>query len=405
MYRSVLCRALSSPFRIDLSRDCRNEEPFLKSFFDEGNYAQQVPSISLKAIFRCGLVAKHGAGWFFARDSADAVGVYEQNGGVQHLTIEVKTRVSDENVCDARQIRLNIGSRSGIASINEMSNDVAYVEVQSSDSRVLNSFIPDEPERLQLLHHAFVYGCTCSILLVGDKEKLLYGVILHFASELLDSYASVAAYIFENYIMQFYGPEEDQPSKKVVEDTLEMPSMVTKKMDYQAYCTNLAIWRYMNVNGLIDFPVPPCSRVIPLQHAFWNNLKPVSDTFTRNADSCEERLGSLLSSPQTKAHARILKHSCNAYFRARQIMSSNADLFKYKTLGHWQDAASHRLTFQRALLELKQNFEIGDLLIRDEHAVLAAAESAAASPRMQRLTRAGVQVKKDFVFCRGHHAR
>jgi len=234
-----------------------------------------------------------------------------------------------------------------------MSEEAVYTTLDSSAIQDVDALIPKSDKRFQLLHHAFIYQARTAVLLIGDNTKLFYGVITEFDQQLFEAYDRIILFLCKNYLDQFYGGEEGLPSRSKVEAILAADAFKMKKLDYDSYKTNLLIWRCVNISPgqAIKFPLPPCSRILPIQHAFWNILKPVSDTFTKNADHCKASLGVL--TPQSKAFACMLMHYFNGYYRSIQIVSSKDDLKSYTTLGHFRDAAKHRVIFHGALLDLK----------------------------------------------------
>ena len=123
-----------------------------------------------------------------------------------------------------------------------------------------------------------------------------------------------------------------------------------------AFWTNYHLWRAINVvvdSRIIKFPLPPCSRIVPIQCSWWNSTKGPSDTTTKLLDNCEEQLG--IRNPQTIATARLLAIGGVVFHRCNQILGGKDCLF-YQSIDSYRGAANERAPFWKSLVSLCEFF-------------------------------------------------
>ena len=211
------------------------------------------------------------------RDSSDSIGVVIEDR--ERIPMELKTRVAIGRIIKANDIKKCIAQRLGVQ-YSEMSNQALYVEIDASCSGDVNTFLPDKDERFQNLHHVFTNIAKRAIHAVGNHTHPIYGVIISFSDELLNAYGEVMDYLFDHYIKQFYGTDDDLPDEDLIEAILDSDVFKKKKVDYDSFMTYICIWKKLNVDRdpSLKFPLPACSRVIPIQQATWNVIKHLSES-------------------------------------------------------------------------------------------------------------------------------
>ena len=237
-----------------------------------------------------------------------------------------------------------------------------FLQFDSDDPKKLHDLLRDQTKKdrhkrecIQLLHDVFVYGATAGLLLIGNNEKFLYAIEVAFSAELLSAFERVTDYLFKNYFEFFYKPTlEDFPEEKV-EAALELRNNSKHKknaISLHSFWTNYKLWRSLNVvvdEQSIKFPLPPCSRIIPMQCSWWNSTKGPSDTTTRLLDSCEEQLG--IRNPQTVATARLLGIGGVIFHRLNQFLSAK-DCDAYDSIDSYRKAGNNRTPYWKSIVTI-----------------------------------------------------
>ena len=274
------------------------------------------------------------------------------------VPVEVKSRVSHRSENDAiNALKKHLG-----VSCPPLSHRKPFLQVNSTDASVLHKLLanPDgkknqfKGECIQLLHHAFVYGATSGLFIIGNRNKVIYAIEVIFSPTLLLAYEEVVDYLFENYFKTFYDTSLENFPKEKIEEALAIRNEKKKKknvIDMHSFWTNFLLWRALNVNisDDIKFPLPPSSRIIPIQHSWWNATKGPSDTTTKLLDNCEEQLG--VRNPQTIATARLLAIGGVVFHRCHQILTAK-DCSHYQSITAFRRAANKRAPFWKSLVLL-----------------------------------------------------
>jgi len=267
----------------------RNEEPFLRSFYDECKKSHNDTDdfnpydfdLDVKALYRVGLMRKKGSN--FAKASLDGAAFIENDGGgIELVPVEVKSRVSSTTMTEARD---RIEEEVGAELYNERRK---YLLRLSSSNELVRTLLHDESnpkreknEAFQLLHGAYVAEAKHGVMLIGSKDKLMYGMYINFEDDLLEAYQTVMEYAYKTFFSMFYESTTDDLSKSAtIKEALEFVGW----LDMHSFLTNYNVWRAINVDvneSNIWFPLPPCARLIPFQNSLWNVYKGVfrSSTF------------------------------------------------------------------------------------------------------------------------------
>ena len=279
------------------------------------------------------------------------------------MPIEVKSRVSHQSENDAIA---SLKQHLGVSCPPMLGQHKVFIQLDSTrDASTLHQLLLDQSrtsgkdrhmrECIQLLHHVFVYGATAGLLLIGNNVRLIYAIEVSFSDDLLMAYNQVTKFIFEKYFHFFYESSLDDFPVEKIEVSLELRNESKQKkneIDMHSFWCNYQLWRALNVNvneAIIRFPLPPCSRIIPIQCSWWNSTKGPSDTTTKLLDNCEEQLG--VRTPQTIAVARLLGIAGVVFHRCNQILSGR-DCSSYPSANAYRGAANKRAPFWKSLVTL-----------------------------------------------------
>ena len=151
----------------------------------------------------------------------------------------------------------------------------------------------------------------------------MYIVRLNFSKDLLESYAAVTDWLYDQTFSQFYAPGNEVPKMSpLVEEAFSDKRFAKLKMTPHTFQCYLGLWRAININPPkeVHFPLPPLARIIPLLVSYWNVLKGGGDTITKLDDICQERIG--IRSEVLVASARTLLNIGVVFHRCIQICSS-----------------------------------------------------------------------------------
>ncbi len=297
----------------------------------------------------------------YIRDSADGVVFVEKEDGIRVGTpVEVKSRVSPNTfhrTIDRFNRKKNL---TGMPGLDRSANKARFFTV-SADDEYLRGIVPESHDLFQILHHAYAYGTDSCFYLIASDSALYYTVLVTFPDELLESYAAVTDWLYEEVLQQFYVPDNEVPEvTPTIIDAFKDKRLKSLKMTTHAFRCYLGLWRTINVKSVksthIRYPLPPVARGIPLITSEWNTVKGGGDTITKLDDICQERIG--IRTPVTVASGRTLLNTGVVFHRCNQMITSK-DPSQYPTLHHWRDAAKHRFSMKQSL-----TVAIDNLLVR-----------------------------------------
>ena len=194
------------------------------------------------------------------------------------------------------------------------------------------------------------------MLVVGDDCNSMYCVVISFLNAIKDVYLSICKFVHQEVLAQFRGPLEAFNRggraacqiEKVISTAAFKKRIGRMKVDYHHILTLLGIWRVFNVNFRsqnIRFPLPPCSRFLPMQHSFWNSTKGGSDTSSYLMWLCQASVGNSKMSAQLLPFARTLQLFAIVDYRSFHALTAKASL-DYPLLTHYRNAATTRQSFQ-----------------------------------------------------------
>ena len=197
-----------------------------------------------------------------------------------------------------------------------------YARVSTQDKDLIAELIPSQSERIQIMHHAYTYGRDMVTYLVGDPQgRVLFGLVVIFEAELLESYGKALECLYNGGLNLFYSDDIDELPLDLIEGILLSTPKLKSKFQLNDFMTSFLIWRELlpgNTDGH-KFPIPACDMLLPFEHSLWNSSKGGSDTVTRFAWNCLSVLP--IKMPQTAIIARFFLVYAVVFHRTRQVVT------------------------------------------------------------------------------------
>ena len=313
------------------------------------------PYGTLEEISSVGTVQKKGVDKYI-KTSVDrilgvATGDGEDDTARELLLLELKARVKGgteqkehDRIGQLRRKRM-------------MEEDSIYVQDMDDNHRYSHLAIDSPDERIQALHHAFVYGKDNCIHAVGNTKNLLTVCKMNFSAELLAAYKRVLKFIYDNGLDIFYRDDGEDDISASEEEMARIEKAVRKHkktyIDMYRFKFNYLLWRDLTDDR--NLPMPPLKQLLPYALAWWNPNKPIGDTLT-------EHLWNMMyytpiSNPQGVLVKR-LAHQLPTYMchRLFQLLSTNRDPSSFSSIYHYRDTTRRRRTF------FDSTREVGSLL-------------------------------------------
>lgn len=278
-----------------------------------------------------------------------------------------------------------------------------YFQVDA-DSDEYSVIVDDTHEAVQVLHHAYVYGFDCVLLLVGNNAGgILYGVFVHVSKELRDAYGNVLHDIYRNALQWIYCQDEEDageeptgaPSKKELGSVLACITNNKAEVDLYSFEMETALWQDVNFN--FDFPLPRMKSILPLVFATWNSIKGGSDATTNLIWHCKFAIPRH-NSNQAIAVGQLLSVAGVHVHRLLQISSAKADLDKYSCLKRFRDSASERMSHKKSLFLIIDYITALFRPTEPEEAAAAAAPPVT-PPRASRRSASVLRVELPMIQC------
>lgn len=290
------------------------------------------------ALHKVGLVGKKGARW--AKDSLDFLGFICKNGDLDSLElvgIEIKSRQSSSTVNAEND------------NVDRVRRGKKYLEFESKN---VFQNIKKASERYQLLHHAYVYGFNKIFQVVGTKgAKVLSCSLINYENDLLNSYGKVMEKLKDDTLHWAYDSYDVDEAKNIVipDDVIALSKKIKTINGKEGLYSAVKLWKFM-FDDLSILPRPALKRIIPRSHAKWNANKGGSDAITKIVDNCYVRPPTAHTNYETTAVSRCFSNLTAAFLRIYQCTSAKPNIHhSYKSLPHFKDAASKRMTHQKAL--------------------------------------------------------
>jgi hypothetical protein len=335
------------------------ERPYIKQFLEQctnviGGRYQLTGECFSAGVVRRGRgtpVGLNGFDWA-TRDSIDGIVANINDQGVQELIgIECKCRAAPGT---AQRSRDEDFAHHGDGLL---SRDTTIAEVWFG-SQDFKQLVTKNDEAIQLAHHAYSYGFNTIALLIGDSKKLRRAIFVRFSNEDLDLYGRVLKQVYIKSLEWIYCP--DIAASSYDEDQIRGElSRLDANVTFEAYESQLALFRLVNLNPPADFtcPLPPVRRIIPITCAMWNVTKGGSDAISKLIWKVLYNIPKHLSSPQTVVVARMHLILVAVCHRLLQHGSAKWDLSRYYSVQSYRNAANKRTeSFSRTLVRLKKWF-------------------------------------------------
>ncbi|MGH7955021.1 MAG: hypothetical protein ACREOZ_03585, partial [Gloeomargaritales cyanobacterium] len=325
LLESIIVRSFMSPLTGVAKKNARLghllEEPLGINLLKDSD--ADVTPVKITALYKAGLVQKADKPW--VKDSIDLIGLTEHDDEVKAIGIEIKARVAP----GSNQTERNRIIQSG---------NLKY-PVISASSDELRHFVKSPAEATQILHHAYTYDLAYVCLLVGDKKgNIMTGVFVYFSNGLKVMYGRCLDDLKVTSLQWAYDDSEMPISdfERIVRDHKRIGDVAT-------LVGTIRLWKQMTQK--MALPLPPCRRILPKQHAFWNIQKGGSDVATRLM--WNNKLKPPVRTLQSIAIAQLLMLANVGIHRLLQMFS--VDEKSVKSLNHYRRTANRRLTFRRSL--------------------------------------------------------
>ena len=370
----AVSRAFLRPLEGDEKKEAKlghqNEKPYLRQYYYDGK-AGIVPGVSLCEVRECGLAMKTGRPYI--RDSADALGfellddeeIYaddnEYYDAIKSHPVECKCRCgkgSDGTLAQAIKIQKKIAALGGLDYQRRLDTGLAvYTQVSSSQHQFIAELIPKASERIQVLHHAYTYGANKTMFLVGNSAgKVIYGVMVKFDEQLLESYGQSTDYLYNNGLNIFYESNPSDLPISSIKSVLLSDDKLKKKYTIDDFMTSWLIWRELLPanDSPHKFPLPECNMLIPWDHAMWNSSKGGSDTVTGFCYKNQVILP--IRSPQTAVVARfIMLFAVLNHRMAQSVTGTKEPDIEKDTIRTVRERNNKRLPFHKSLQFITEN--------------------------------------------------
>jgi len=318
-----------------------NESKFLKQFHEHSKQGLTCGYTS-EAIYKSPLVVSKDHNYVL--DSADAELVYSYNGinddddnddddddddnrASNCMAVEIKSRLSHSTFYDERDRLLANEGRDAWENCQPV-----YTELDA-ESDEFRKWLPKSTEQFQLLHHVAIRNHTKGLILVGDKDEIMFGVFVHYKQETIDAYKSVLQEIYDRALSPFYETDPFELSRDKIEDIIKCKELSHVGLTYHSFLTDLYLWRKLRIDKVVRLPLPPCNRILPYIHSTWNNNKGGSDTTSKLLANCPALFASM-GRPQTVTSARLLQLFVVLLHRLNHAARASENLDQYGSLYH-----------------------------------------------------------------------
>jgi hypothetical protein len=330
-----------------------NERPFMEELLKHSQEGLTGP-IKIRGVHGAPLVAIRDTP--SVKDSSDGIATYYEEGSEQSddegdydtkiLPIEVKSRIASSTFFRERR---NLESVLGAAAWEN--GEPVYAHIDAED-RQLHAWIPKESENFQLLHHVACYDADKGLILVGNNKKVMFGVFVTYSKRLKDAYMKILEDLYVRALRWAYRPIDEMPLEEI-EKVLKSEDFAGLRMSKHSFLTSFHIWRKVAVDrgdDSIRLPLPPCNRILPYNHSFWNNAKGGSDTITRLFWNI--LAVSSVPTPQGSVLGRMFQLFAVALHRMNHVSSAKQDLSFYASTYHYRHCRNEAWPFHKTVNEL-----------------------------------------------------
>jgi len=340
--QTLLVNSFMKPLTSEAREHCKMghklELPIGKSWMDDFNNKKKLEGYKILSLHKVGLVAKKGSPW--AKDSIDFVACIENKMDpalpcLELWGVEIKSRVKNATITREREHMRKLRRKK--------------YEMIGSDKVAM--FVEQSSERHQILHHAYVWGLEKVAIVIGDKGgRVISGTIVDYNENVLQAYGKVVDKIKDLALDWAYTDEPIIP-EEVIEISERVPTINGKEALYGA----LKLWRALFRDTSI-LPYPTLKRIIPSTHAQWNATMGGGDALTKLVDDCFLRPPRSYTNFESTGVARCISNLFATTLKLHQITTADTEL-QYLSMAHYRNAASHRATYKKMLINSANIFE------------------------------------------------
>jgi hypothetical protein len=326
-----------------------NEKPML------GKIAgMNIAGVQIKSLYNAPMVDKSPIGMLYMKDNSDSIAIVSDSDSSRDevMPIKIKSRVT-HNTIQQEQYQLldNLDLEEAISDGNPVYRRFSVLDPE------VQKWVPAREWLMQLLHHVVAFESSKGLLLVGTTQRIIYGLVLDFPEELKSAYIKVVQDVYVAGLSWAWKITLDNLPVDKIKAVLQCDAMKNRKLDFHSFSHTLHVWRCLNVdNRTVTFPLPPCARLIPYTHSFWNIAKGGSDTISKLIWNCQVRLPAAYVNPQTTTLGRLfVLYGVNVH-RVIQVQSADPDLDTYPSLNHYQNSRNKKHAFHKTMQEVSAWF-------------------------------------------------
>ena len=353
--KSILDKSFHSPFTGSRKSDCemghKNEPAIIKNFVTQvnagkdvnGNHIQISDLNEILAVYTTGLVEKKDKP--YVKDSIDFIAiVLTDDGNIESWGGEVKTRTRP------------ITKEKEMIYQNSRFNNVPTPPVFSIiDFEVAHKNLKNVGERCQLLHHAFAYDFERIFFIIGDCHcNIIHADLVMFSQSDRDGYGNMVTDVFNETLLWAYPEQLFDPTVTTEPEDVDIPldvinaaKLIEEIGNANAFKSTFFLWLTAYCDVKKNGPFPPIHRIIPMQHSWWNVVKPGGDNITQLVENQVVRHPHV--DFETRPSSRLLQYAFVTIHRLRQALSANVE--RYSSITQYRHCASKRTTFIETMLD------------------------------------------------------
>ena len=139
----------------------------------------------------------------------------------------------------------------------------------------------------------------------------------------------------------------------MLEEIINCKELKHVGLTYHSFLTDLYLWRKLRIDKVLRLPLPPCNRILPYIHSYWNNNKGGSDTTSKLLANCPALFASF-GRPQTITSARLWLLFAVLLHRLNHASRANENLDRYGSLYHLRNSNNHKWPLWTTLDRLEE---------------------------------------------------
>jgi hypothetical protein len=264
-----------------------------------------------------------------------------------HLHVEEIPGV--DRSCWGFEAKGRVTAATALAEVDTLNNLMRDEHIRIVDMEV-NENLAMPKERWQVLHHAYVYDYATVVHAVGDSQgEIIQSTLIDFGETTKTHYNKVLSDLAELILPWAYA--SNRSPVEVPDDVIKVAKDIPTINGTATLQSTVNLWKEI---CNLPLPLPPLNRILPSVHANWNQKKSGSDTTTMLMDGSLAPLPH--ANPESVAVNRLISMMFVLVHRLRQLYTAKEELEWYPSLGHYRNAASHRLSFRRIFLSSRTFF-------------------------------------------------